>query len=301
MPNATDNPLRPQPAGPPTSLQSFGQAPASLVPLGLDVIYNPLFQFRALQWQMLPCYQILFITDGEGHHWVDGRQIALRKGDVLFLAPGQAQRFYKIRNLEGWALLFPADFVAPVPSDQHLLATTPLFDAAHSGRQLYFPPRDYVGIRFILQQITEEFQRPADWAQAEMLRKYLGLFLWFCERYCRQQMPRNSRTTYLEAHARLRSLLYTYAQTERQVEFYAEKMEFSTKSLNRVTYSVSGQNAKTYIDTWVTLEIKRQLLCTQASVRALSEHFHFDEPGNFIKYFKKMSGHTPSEFRHAAG
>jgi YesN/AraC family two-component response regulator len=33
------------------------------------------------------------------------------------------------------------------------------------------------------------------------------------------------------------------------------------------------------------------------SVREISEHTGFDEPTNFVKYFKKHSGQTPEKFR----
>ena len=45
------------------------------------------------------------------------------------------------------------------------------------------------------------------------------------------------------------------------------------------------------------LEAKRILAHTTESVKEIGYDLGFDEPTNFIKYFKKHSKFTPTEFR----
>jgi len=45
------------------------------------------------------------------------------------------------------------------------------------------------------------------------------------------------------------------------------------------------------------LEAKRLLAHTNESVKEIGYNLGFDEPTNFIKYFRKHSNSTPIEFR----
>lgn len=51
------------------------------------------------------------------------------------------------------------------------------------------------------------------------------------------------------------------------------------------------------IDDRVMLEAKRLLAHTQDTIKEIGYTLGYDEPTNFIKYFKKHNGQTPVEFR----
>lgn len=48
----------------------------------------------------------------------------------------------------------------------------------------------------------------------------------------------------------------------------------------------------------MVLEIKRALATSNASVQEITYTFGFDEPTNFVKYFKKHTGYSPAQFRN---
>jgi AraC-like DNA-binding protein len=67
--------------------------------------------------------------------------------------------------------------------------------------------------------------------------------------------------------------------------------------LNTVSKTVVHQTAKAFIDSFVILEAKRLLVATTLSVKEISYECGFDEPTNFLKYFKKHTNLTPTQFR----
>lgn len=78
---------------------------------------------------------------------------------------------------------------------------------------------------------------------------------------------------------------------------YAAHLKISHKHLNTICKYATGKTSKQYIDSNIIIEIKRWLSSSSHSVKELTYKFGFDEPTNFLKYFKKHTGKTPIQFK----
>ncbi|SLM29674.1 Transcriptional regulator, AraC family (fragment) [Desulfamplus magnetovallimortis] len=67
--------------------------------------------------------------------------------------------------------------------------------------------------------------------------------------------------------------------------------------MNKIAKAITGNTVKSFIDNFVILEIKRQLAISDISIKELTYLMGFEEPTNFVKYFKKHTSHSPSQFR----
>nr|WP_246164293.1 helix-turn-helix domain-containing protein [Xanthovirga aplysinae] len=74
-------------------------------------------------------------------------------------------------------------------------------------------------------------------------------------------------------------------------------MFITTKRLNKATSSVLGKSPKEIVGNRIILEAKRLLAYTNESIKEIGFHLGFEEPTNFIKYFRKHCNVTPFEFR----
>ena len=86
-------------------------------------------------------------------------------------------------------------------------------------------------------------------------------------------------------------------KNQKQVNYYAKLIIISEKRLNLATSKILGKSPKEIIDYRVMLEAKRLLAHTNESVKEIAFDLGFEEPTNFIKFFKKHSLITPIEFR----
>ena len=86
-------------------------------------------------------------------------------------------------------------------------------------------------------------------------------------------------------------------QVSREVLFYANELGVSSGYLNEVCNEVSGHSAKAIIDSAVTARLKYELSYTSKSVQELAEGYNFPSQSYFTRYYKRMTGQTPSEFR----
>lgn len=95
------------------------------------------------------------------------------------------------------------------------------------------------------------------------------------------------------------SLVQQHFKKERFLDFYAEKLEVSTKHLSRTVKEATGFTAVDWIDRFVILEAKVLLKSTTMSIQQISDELNFASQSFFGKYFKKHTGHSPKDFRNA--
>ena len=100
-----------------------------------------------------------------------------------------------------------------------------------------------------------------------------------------------------EYFERLMTLLADNYRTQRNVEFYAEKMNISSKHLSRVIRSYTGKSVHQWIDEFVALEIKNLLKYSNLSIQQISFELNFPNPSFMGQYFKRITGMTPGEYK----
>jgi len=82
-----------------------------------------------------------------------------------------------------------------------------------------------------------------------------------------------------------------------KVSQYADRLGYSTRTLNRLARQNTGLSPKQLIDERVVLEAKRQLSHADAPVSQIASLLGFDDPSNFSSYFQRQVGMTPGTFR----
>lgn len=78
---------------------------------------------------------------------------------------------------------------------------------------------------------------------------------------------------------------------------YAHRLGCSSRSLNRACRAIADVSAKDVIVARIVLGAKRRLALTDDPVAAISQQMGFDEATNFMKYFRRETGTTPTAFR----
>jgi|AGTN01.2.fsa_nt_gi AraC-type DNA-binding domain-containing proteins len=86
---------------------------------------------------------------------------------------------------------------------------------------------------------------------------------------------------------------------ERGVNFYAEKLCLTPKYLSTVIRKTSGKSAAEWIDEYVLLEAKALLKSTKMTILQISDELNFPSQSFFGKYFKRLAGVSPKEYREA--
>lgn len=100
-----------------------------------------------------------------------------------------------------------------------------------------------------------------------------------------------------ELFNRFMMLLERDYKISRDVNYYAEQMNISSKYLTNIVNQVTGHTPKTIIDQYVILQLKLHLKRTTQSIKEMAWEFHFADVSFFCRYFKKHTGLTPQQIR----
>ena len=95
-------------------------------------------------------------------------------------------------------------------------------------------------------------------------------------------------------------LLDTIVEHHREasdVRFYADLLNVSSRYLAQVTRRISGKSPKAIIDDYLIHEIELQLKSTDNTVQEIAYRFGFSSQAHFTKFFKKLKGVSPTEYR----
>jgi AraC family transcriptional regulator, transcriptional activator of pobA len=82
----------------------------------------------------------------------------------------------------------------------------------------------------------------------------------------------------------------------REVSEYARRLGLSTRSLHRAVRRDLGKSASELIEERIVVEAQRMFLDGDSSVKQVGAALGFSDPGHFSRYFKKVTGHSPSQF-----
>ena len=93
-------------------------------------------------------------------------------------------------------------------------------------------------------------------------------------------------------------LVHKHCAQQRDVSFYADKLNISARYLSTIVMKASGETAKDIIARHVVAEIKVKLKNTRMNVQELSGAMNFVNPSFFCRYFKKHTGMSPLQFRN---
>lgn len=96
---------------------------------------------------------------------------------------------------------------------------------------------------------------------------------------------------------RFADLVSNHFHRERKVRFYAKALHVTPKYLTETVKEINGRSAGDIIDDFVIFESKLLLQKTETTVAQVADLLNFSDQSFFGKYFKRVTGISPKEFR----
>jgi AraC family transcriptional activator of pobA len=244
-------------------------------------------------------YHIIWFQKGSPTHLVDFNPIKIKPNTILFLNKDTVQRFDKKGNFDGKAILFTDSFFCKTEADTKFLRSSILFNDLFSVSQLQLQKSSPL-FADLFQQMETELTNTKDNYQADILQNQLHNLLLHSDRERRKQnFTEVKKGADLDYVILFKDLLEIQFRKQKLVSNYAEQLRVTEKRLNQATSKVLDKSPKQMIDERIMLEAKRLLAHTNESIKEIGFELGFDEPTNFIKYFRKHHHSTPVLFRES--
>lgn len=235
-------------------------------------------------------YRLGVFVSGEIHVNINLVERHITPGTIIFLGPGTIiSPISFVGNIEVYGLGLFSDFPMPqMPS---------VFNGQVRDFQIKAGESDIAIARHIIDTIWQIVHQPDYNRQtvsslvAAMMHHYDGIY--------RQHIDllKTSQSREQTIFDRFISLVNHHATREHQISFYAEKMCLTERYLGTVIRQASATTAKEWIDRALIEHIKIELKHTDKSVAQISDEMMFSNPSFFSKYFKRLVGQTPMEYR----
>lgn len=242
-------------------------------------------------------YLIIYITRGTGAHYIDFKPYRYKKGNIIFVSRGQVHAFDVRSDVDGFIIMFTDDFLSRHMIHSDILSMYRLYNYDLHEPVIQPEKTDGKIFRKTIDEMHWEYLLSNSFAKDEILRLLLRLLLLRAERIKRILVPKEMNTEWFAMFNAFKNHLEKKFTETRNAKEYAGMMGVSYNHLNTACKSITGNTAKAFIDQFIILETKRRLATSDISVKELTYALGFDEPTNFLKYYKKHTGHSPLQFK----
>jgi len=132
----------------------------------------------------------------------------------------------------------------------------------------------------------------------EIIRSYLTIMLFEAKRMFIDGEVKSETNSRVEEITYLFETLITQTKSKRQkLEYYADKLNFSTIYLAECVKKATGKTAKQIITEYLILESRSLLNRSTKTINDIAIQLGYYDTSNFIAFFKKNTGSTPSQYR----
>ncbi len=242
-----------------------------------------------------PLLAIAWNRGDDQNIFIDEVPINFPSNYCMTLMVNQSFRFERPQDVVMWQ--YNRLFYCIVDHDQEVSCVGFLFYGVHGSMLLRLEEKEQHSLNLLLQIFEEEFKEK-DTIQGEMLRVLLKRLIIKLTRLGKAQYMHEGTSQPVLDIIRQYSLLVenNYKQLH-QVQDYANLMHKSPKTLSNLFALHQQPSPLQIIADRIALEARRLLIYTDKSSNEITYELGFEEPAHFSRFFKKIVGLNPSEFK----
>ncbi|CAM1343342.1 helix-turn-helix domain-containing protein [Tenacibaculum amylolyticum] len=239
---------------------------------------------------------IVLFTGGESEQLVDFVWHKVSKNTVIYLTRGQVNAFKFNKNLKGYLILFTNKYLEKQLNALPQTTTIRLLTSHLFSPKIEIPKDLFIKKYFHL--FYKEFYKANETHIDTSTIHHLFVILFNkLERLKTNQLPQIKNTERFSIFLKFKELLESEYAKNRNADYYAKELHITYKHLNIICKEVVHATAKQFIDDFIILQAKRALINSTDRSSNIAYAMGFEEPTNFIKYFKKRTGYTPNAFK----
>ena len=265
----------------------------------LGIVHGDHTVFTLLMRQKPPFFindhRLGIIVSGEADINFNLQDRHLKAGTLVYIGPGTIiQPKHLSADLRIFGIGLFADFPMPFAQGQMLSA----FNGHVRDFQLHVNKDNISTAHQIMDSIwhivhaDDNYHRPTVTALvAALMHHYDHLF------HLQYDQQASSRSREQTIFNRFIQLVTQHCAEHHQISYYAQRMCLTERYLSTIIRQASGSTAKDWIDRALINRIKVELRHTDKSAAQIAEEMHFANPSFFSKYFRRLTGMTPKEYK----
>jgi len=263
------------------------------------ILQNPAYRYQNHQPYKLDQVAIIYCRKGSAQGTVNLTSYNLRPGGMLIVLSGHIMESHQVsEDFQGTHVFMSERFLSRLEiGDSYKFYETvernpyiQLDDRACEAMERYFAMcRSMLEFKDVNPN-TEESLR----LQTKVFFLMMGWFI-HQDAFTKKVADRSSETV-----NRFLELVKKHYTEHRDVDFYAGQMNMTAKYLSAVIKKTSHKTPLQWIEQYVILDAKAQLSSTLNTIQQITYNLNFPSQSFFGRYFKRVTGVSPSEYRASA-
>ncbi|MDE7407318.1 MAG: helix-turn-helix domain-containing protein [Muribaculaceae bacterium] len=251
---------------------------------------------------------IIHAVHGEGALTINMENVNIRPNILLIAGPNSiinAQNLWQ-SDVECYTLFVSTAFIRDINFEMNLLHTAHMVDRHTPILNLDDTEATLISKYFELIHLNTRINNTPDGeTYARSISRNIIASLMYqlitlsrrrqpVEQYITERYQRSHKHNYARDFIRL---VQENFRRERSVSYYADRLFISSKYLSLVIKEITGRSAASWIDDYVILEAKNLLRYSGKNVQQVAYELNFSNQSSFGKYFKHLTGMSPSAFQ----
>lgn len=236
-------------------------------------------------------YHFLLFTKGSGSHTIDFETFEIQAGQIYFMVPGQIHSWDFEGEMDGYVVNFDKDFFKNFLLRPDYL-TNFSFLSGIVREEVFQIEEDKIDVVVDVLRRIEGEKDDVDFARISLL------YLFHLLRGKESNISISEGSIY--NHTLLRNFLNLIELNYKNLRLpkdYASLLYITPNHLNALCKELLGESAGELIRKRIILEAKRLLVIKDYSIAEVAYELNFNDNSYFTKFFKKIEGMTPEDFR----
>ena len=241
-------------------------------------------------------YHLVFFTKGNGMQTIDFENFPVRPSQIYFMIPGQVHSWDFKGEVDGYIINFSTTFFQSFLLKANYLEDLPFFSGITKDAVIDIPASLQAKVIALFEELIAENEtiNPLGLDMVKSLMLQLFILVARLNADVAETIAPSYNYTLLRSFQKLIEKNYMDLRLPKQ---YAELLYITPNHLNALCNDVLGVPAGEVIRNRVILEAKRLLINNDMTVLEIANHLNFTDNSYFTKFFKKLEGVTPEEFR----
>ncbi|SEJ75488.1 AraC-type DNA-binding protein [Dyadobacter sp. SG02] len=249
-------------------------------------------------------YQIIWFKSGFGKHFVDFQEYDVIEDAMFFIGKGQVHYFDDNTDYDGVLIHFNELFVSKADSELNFFLKCDLFNNPFQLPSCCVAGENNDRLELVLDLMRTEISEVNSFGRDDMLQAFLKTFLIQVQRKKNAYEQTQGKTPFIVNGKRAQLVRFVNLIDENftkglNVSDYASQLNISARTLSDLTNQTLNKTPSQMIQERVTLEAQRLLVHSSQQISQIGYRLGFEDPSYFVKFFKKHSGVSPSEFRRS--
>ena len=243
-------------------------------------------------------YTVLVVKSGNGEHRIDFNSYNLGPNQLFFLAPGQVHQLISTDRPTGYSIVFSTDFLIQSNIRLDFVNDVNLFNDYGQSPPLRFEQERFNEVVSLCEQLLQTYDKSISY-KWDALGALLKLLLIQSHNVCTRSENFDHDESGNQLLRKFKALIEQHYNEWHQTSVYANALSVTPDHLNRVVKQLSGNNAKSFIQSRILTAAKRHLYFSELSNKEIAYSLGFEEPAYFSTFFKKCTDLSPSDFRES--